>query len=130
MPTWLQVLPRGPQDLESAFIVLTGTVKVAYGQLGCYIRTAAQQLTLLEASRTQEGPSSRQGSPARGSRPAYTASTEGDGAPMEEAVMLQGRPCESPLLHHDDALPSNEQIAAVRRTHLAACVVKELRTSG
>jgi hypothetical protein len=37
------VLPRSPRDLETAFVVLSGAVRVVYGELGEYVLAASQQ---------------------------------------------------------------------------------------
>ena len=41
----MQMLPRKPSDLESAFIVLTGSLKVLYGKLGEHVLAIAQEKT-------------------------------------------------------------------------------------
>lgn len=45
-----QVLPRHAEDLEAAFVVLSGTVQVAFGALGEYAFSRTRQRTIREST--------------------------------------------------------------------------------
>ena len=86
--SWSQVLPRSSQDLNSAFIVLAGSVKVYYGNLGQHIVTHARGISSRKAEADRQ----------------QTASM-----PQSQAEMTS-----FPLLHRGNVDVADEQIAAVR----------------
>jgi hypothetical protein len=123
---FLQALPRSPEDADSAFIVLSGAVHLAFGPLGEYLFAKAHNQTILEASSSLLGctTESAEDGVCCTSSESLTLSPVGDTEPAPLTTqppvpvatgdnVSEECTSESPFLHYDEAPPTPESIRMV-----------------
>lgn len=93
------MLPRSAEDEQCAFFVVSGSVKVAYGQLGAYVLRTAKEDSQAAAHANVLG--------SRGSRRARTRT------PRTAGVQDTDVGLHSPLVPFDEKPPDADQLAAV-----------------